>query len=131
MGVALPDFFFDNHIKNQREKLINGAAIYGLHFQCDGATIKDTPLLNILVWWVHLPVSFQNIVDCTDHIKGGYKKDAKIFMEIFFDPMNDLDPEKKMVDLHMFVGASVCRKSQKILKVFYPILSFIVGAEHT
>ena len=39
---------FDNHIKNQREKLLNGADIYGIHFQGGGATIKDTPLLNIL-----------------------------------------------------------------------------------
>ena len=38
----------ENHIKNQREKLLNGAEIYGFHSQSDGATIKDTPLLNIL-----------------------------------------------------------------------------------
>ena len=45
---SLLDNFFENHIKNQREKLLNGAEIYGIHFQGDGATIKDTPLLNIL-----------------------------------------------------------------------------------
>ena len=44
----LPDECFDNHIKNQREKLLNEADIYGLHLQCDGTTIKETPLLNIL-----------------------------------------------------------------------------------
>ena len=49
----------------------------------------------------------------TGHITGGHKKDAKFVVESFFDPMNDLDPEKKLVDLHMFYGASVCRKSQK------------------
>ena len=48
MRGPLPDDFFDNHIKNQREKLLNGADIYGLNFQGDGATIKNTPLLNIL-----------------------------------------------------------------------------------
>ena len=31
----------------------------------------------------------------------------------------------------MFDGASVCRKAQNILKVVYPILSYIVGEEHT
>ena len=31
----------------------------------------------------------------------------------------------------MFDGASVCRKAQNILKVFYPMLFCIVGAEHT
>ena len=44
----LLDNCFDNYIKNQPEKLLNGEDIYGLHFQDDDATIKDTPLLNIL-----------------------------------------------------------------------------------
>ena len=39
--------FFENRIKNQRDKLLNGAYIYEIHFQGDGATIKDTSLLNI------------------------------------------------------------------------------------
>ena len=51
---SLLDNFFDNHIKNQREKLLNGTDIYGLHFQGDGATIKYTPLLNILDRGVYL-----------------------------------------------------------------------------
>ena len=77
MQGPLLDTFFDNHIKNQREKLLNGADIYGLHFQGDGATIKETPLLNIFSRDVHLPVSVQNIVDCTGHITGDHNKNAK------------------------------------------------------
>ena len=96
------DNCFDNHIKNQREKLLNGADIYGLSLQCDGATIKDTPLLNILAGEVYLPVSFQNIVDCIGHITSGHKEDAEFIADIFFDPMNDLDPDKKLVGLNMF-----------------------------
>ena len=38
----LLDNCFENHIKNQREKLLNGADIYGIHFQGDGATINKT-----------------------------------------------------------------------------------------
>ena len=52
-------------------------------------------------------------MDCTGHITGDHKKDAKCVAESFFDPMNDLDPENKLVDLHMFDGTSVCRKAQK------------------
>ena len=92
MQGLLLDKFFENHIKNQREKLLKGADIYGLHFQGDGATIKDTPLLNILAGGVYLPASVQNIVYCTGHITGGHKKDDNFVAEIFFDPMNDLDP---------------------------------------
>ena len=124
----LLDDFFDNYTKNKRDKLLYGAYIYGLHFKGDGAKIKDTPLLNILAGGVYLPVSDQNIVECTGNITGVHKKDAKCFAESFFDPMNDLDPDKKLVDLHMFDGSSVCIKAQNILKVFYPMMSFIVEA---
>ena len=101
------DKCFENHTKNQREKLLNGADIYGLHFQGDGATINYTPLLNILDGEFHLSVPVQNIVDFTGHITGGHKKDAIFVADSFFDPINDLDPEIKLVDLHMFGGASV------------------------
>ena len=88
----LIDNFFENHIKKQCEKLLNGADIYGLHFQGDGATIKDTPLLNILVGRFYLPISVQNTVDCTGHITGGHNKDAKFVAKSFFDTMNDIYP---------------------------------------
>ena len=42
------DNCFDNHIKNQREKILNRSDIYGHRFHGDGATIKDIPPLNIL-----------------------------------------------------------------------------------
>ena len=76
------DKCFDNHIKNQREKLLNEADIFGLHFQGDGATIKGKPLLNILAGGVHLSMSVKKIVDCTGHVTGGHNKDA-IFLWIF------------------------------------------------
>ena len=44
-------------------------------------------------------MSVQNIVDFKGHITGGHKKDANFFAESFFDPMNDLDPEKKLMEL--------------------------------
>ena len=116
-----PHALFKNHIKNQHEKLLKGADRYGLHFHGDGATSKFTSLLNI-----YLPVSVQNIVDCIGHITGGHKKDAKFVAEIFFDRINDLDPEKKLVDLHMFDGASVCRNSQKNIEgcLSYAVIHF-------
>ena len=70
-------------------------------------------------------------MECTGHITGGNNKDANRFADIFFDPMSDLDPDKKHVELHMFDGASVCRKAKKVLKVVYLMLSFIFGSEHT
>ena len=128
---TLLDNSFDKNIKNQREKLLNGAEIYEFHLQGDGATIKDTPLLNIFSSRVYLPESAQKIMDCTGHITCGHKRYAKVDAEIFFDTMNDLYLEKQLVDIHMFDGSSVFRKAQKVFKVVYPMLSCIVGADHT
>ena len=114
---TLLDNCFDKNIKNQRDKLLNGAEIYGLHFQGDGAKIKDTPLLNIFTGGVYLPVSAQKIMDCTGRITCGHKRYATFVAEIFFDTMNDLNLDKQLVDLHMFDGSSVCRKAQKYLRL--------------
>ena len=59
-------------------------------------------------------MSVQNIVEFTGHITGGHKRDSKFVAESFFDPMNDIDPEKKRVDLHMLDVVSVCRKAKNI-----------------
>ena len=48
MQGPLIDNCFENNIKKQCEKLLNGADIYVIHFQGGGETIKATPLLNIL-----------------------------------------------------------------------------------
>ena len=125
---TLLDNCFENHIKNQSEKLLDGADIYRLHVKGDGEKTKDTNLINILDGGVYLPVSVQKILYCTGHITGGHKKDAIYFSKGFFHTMNELDPEKKLVDLHMFDGSRINRNSQKILKVVYPMLSCIVGA---
>ena len=55
-------------------------------------------------------------MDCTGHITSGHKEDAEFIADIFFDPMNDLDPDKKLVGLNMFDGDSVYRKAQNILR---------------
>ena len=127
MWCPLIDNCFDNHIKNQREKLLIRADIWGLRFQGDGAKIKDTAIINILVGGFNLPVSVKIILECTGHITGGHKKDAKFVAEIFFDPMNDLDPEKTCEPTYIRWSQCV-QKVWKILKVVYPMLLYIVGA---
>ena len=82
--------------------------------------VRQSSTLPSLISWlggVYLPVSSQNIVDCIGHITFGHKKDNIFFAEGFFYPTNDLDPEKKLLDLHMFDGANVWRKAQKYLRL--------------
>ena len=78
--------------------------------------VKKSRTRTSLISWTgggFLSVSVQNILYCIDHITGGHQKYANFFVESFFDITNDLDPDKKHVDLHMFDGARVCRMSKK------------------
>ena len=53
-------------------------------------------------------------MEFTGHITGGHNKYTKFVADSLFDPMYNFDPEKKLVDLHMFDRASVCRKAKNI-----------------
>jgi len=53
------------------------AEIYGVSFFGDGATVRKTPLLNILASGVYVPTACLEIVDCSTHLAKGGKKDAE------------------------------------------------------
>ena len=117
-GLLL-DNYFENNIKNQREKLLNRADIYGLHFQSDGATIKDMPILNILSGgFTYLYQS--KILWAVQVTSQAVTRIMQFFAEVFFDPMNEHDPEEKLMELHIFDWVSVCIKAQKYLRLSIP-----------
>ena len=58
-------------------------------------------------------MSVENILECKGHITGVHKRDTKFVADIFFDSINDINPEKKLVYLHMFNAANVYRKAKK------------------
>ena len=111
-GLLIDDCF-DNHIKNRREKLLNGADIYGLHFQGDGTTIKDRHLLNILAGGSSPDCIRPKYCGLDRSYHRWSQEEFYIFAESFFDTMNYLYPDNKLVNLHMFYGSSVYRKAQK------------------
>ena len=68
-------------------------------------------------------------MNSTVHTTGGHKKDANCIVEIFFDSMNELKPEKKLVDLHMFDRSSVYRNAKKIEGCLsYTVIYFFIRA---
>ncbi len=56
--------------------IMTKAALFGLSWLGDGATIKKMPLINMLVMCGDKPPAVISICDCTSHMVGGGKKDA-------------------------------------------------------
>ena len=87
----LLDLNYDLYIKNTTELLMKEADVYGLTFFGDAATVKKTPLINILASSVHLPVGCLRIVDCTGHLQADGRKDAAYIADLFVPHIREME----------------------------------------
>lgn len=67
---------YATHRANCKKILLKDVELYGIHFQGDGASIRNTPLLNVKAGGMWKPVVVQDIVECTKHLQQGWKQDA-------------------------------------------------------
>ena len=93
--------------------------------------MKCCPLLNHLISRIYLPVSVRKITDCSDWVSKGLKKDGTFVANEMKEVILELDSEKKLVDVCIMDGASVCKLAQSILKTEFPRMTCFTGADHT
>ena len=120
-----------NHVMDTfHEDLKKGADKFGLTIYGDGATIQRNPKTNILCSGIHNAAAVLDIVDCSGHMSKGGKKDAAYLARLILPHMKKLDPDKCLVDLLYFDGASNVQKSGVIISKHYPRCSVLHGGEH-
>jgi len=113
------------------EMLLKDADTYGLSFFGDGATIRKSPLINILASSVGEPAGCLSIVDCTGHLESDGRKDAAYIASLFVPHIQSMEEKvPKCTDLIIFDGASNVQKAGLLLEAQFPHLSVIHGAEH-
>ena len=81
------------------------AAIFGLLYLGDGATISRCPLLNILDSGKNIPVAVLEIFDCQCRLSDGNKKDGTFIFNKFLNHIKEIDPAKLSSDIVVFDGA--------------------------
>jgi len=128
-GVLL-DQNYMSYCNELEEKLMIEAEVFGLTFYGDGATVRKMPLFNILAAGVHCPAAVLEIVDCSQQMSSGGKKDSQYISSLFLTHMNKLDKEKSLTDLIYFDGASNVQKAGRILSNHFPRVSSLHAAEH-
>ncbi len=74
------DINFRSDYDSSKTAIMTKAALFGLSWLGDGATIKKMPLINMLVMSGDKPPAVISICDCTDHMVEDGKKDAKFIM---------------------------------------------------
>ncbi len=89
--------------------------MFGLSWIGDGATIKRMPLLNMLAMCGSKPPAVIAILDCTDHMVDGEKKEVEFIMSFFKPKVDEFDPGKTLTDTFFFDGAANVQKAGHIL----------------
>jgi hypothetical protein len=117
--------------RDQMMKLLMNVNVFGLGIYGDGATIVKVPLMNILACSAGNPSCVLDVVDCTDHVSEGNKKDAFFICQQMLPLMRQIDPEKKLFDLIAFDGAANVQKAGALIQQHFPMCTVIVGIEHT
>jgi hypothetical protein len=129
IGGPLLKIQYDMLISQADASLQANAKDFGLTLYGDGATVRKTPLMNILVACCE-DIYTLDIVNCSNQLADGGKKDAVYISQIFSPHMERLDPAKDKVDLLFFDGASNVQKGGKILEAMYPRVHVLHGIEH-
>jgi hypothetical protein len=131
VGGELLDLNYDIYIKNTLALLLKEADVYGITFFGDAATVKKSPLINILASSVHLAVGCLRIVDCSSHLESDGRKDAAYIAELFVPHVLEMEQNSaKCTDLVIFDGASNVQKAGALLEARFPHITVLHGAEH-
>lgn len=108
---------------------MSDAELYGFCLLGDGATVRGMPLMNVLVTTPNASAVL-DIIDCTEHMEVGGKKDAKYIASIFQEHIEELDPYGIHLNAILFDGASNVQKAGRVIEAKYPQVSVLHGIEH-
>ena len=77
MSGKLLNATFESYYHEEAGKLFEDPDVCSISVYGDGATIKTTPLINVLACSPDNPACVLDVVDCTSHMSEGGKKDAQ------------------------------------------------------
>lgn len=121
---------FSTHRTTNNRIMGSDANTYGLSLLSDSATVGGDPLSNILGHNPNSRAVCLDVVDSTDHLVKGGKKDARYIARYMIRQLKKVDPESKLVDQVMFDGARNMKNAGKIITNYNPRILSVHGGEH-
>ncbi len=97
---------FESYQAKQMEQLKKDQDVFGLALYGDCATIKRMPLMNILASSINNPTILLEVVNATDQLEDGGKKDASWISSHFHPHLERIDPHGSIIDCFFFDGDS-------------------------
>jgi hypothetical protein len=109
-----------DYLCDQMTKLMMNVDVFGIGIFGDGATIVKVPMMKILASLAGNPSCVLDVVDCTDHVAEGNKKDAFFICQQMLSCKRHIDLEKKLFDLIAFDSAVNVQKADTLIELQFP-----------
>jgi hypothetical protein len=115
------DLSYKTELDRGFEELMVDAGVFSVGFFGDAATIHKCPLVNMFASSFNVPAMLVDIVDCTDRLREGEKKDGTFISNLFLPLIDSLDVMKNLTDIVFFdsnfiqiiVRATVCQSTNE------------------
>ena len=104
--------------------------IFGLSMSGDGAMIHKAPMFNVLAHGVHCPSCVLEVINCAGHLAKGGSKNAPYLAEGVIIVMRKLDPDRTIIYINWWDGASNVQLAGKIIEQIFPRCTSLWGYEH-
>jgi hypothetical protein len=119
IGGPLLESTFEAYYKESKAKLLEEASTFGISVGGDGAACSPTN-----------PSMLLDVFDCSQHAADGGKKDAKYIMKIMIPKMEEIDPDRNLIDLVTFDGAGNVQNAAKLLALHFSRITIGPAVEH-
>ena len=96
----------------------------------DGAMIHKAPMFNVLAHGVHCPSCVLEVINCAGHLAKGGSKNAPYLAEGVIIVMRRLDPDRTIIYINWWDGASNVQLAGKIIEQIFPRCTSLWGYEH-
>jgi len=131
VGGELLELNYQVYKKRIMEGLEKEVDVYGIAYFGDAATIKKAPFINVMASTVYQPVACLRIVNCTEQLQNGKKKDAEYISGLFHEHIAAMEEKfPKSTDVIIFDGATNVQNAGRLMEARYPHISVLHGAEH-
>jgi hypothetical protein len=130
IGGRLLEATYKSYMNEEQEKFMQDVHVYGATIFGDGATITGVPMINVLASSPGNPSFVLDVIDCSEHMIEGGKKDAKYIAYQMLSIMNKVDPKKTLFTQVSFDGAGNVQKAGNIMVKHYDRAIVTHGAEH-
>lgn len=121
---------FDAYYVKEVTALLREADIFGISVYGDGATINTVPQINVMAASPNNPGCVLDVIDCTDHMAKGGKKDAEYISNKMLPIMVKIDPHKHLIKGIIFDGAGNVQKAGDMIESHFPCSIVTHGTEH-